>query len=233
MSYLLQVTDNGDGSGGMATISGSGGADNTLWAAPWKGVMGVPINLTVVTTMVGDGQIDIPSTYQGFYLWFVTNNFNQFTNLIFRSLTSVPAIVAYGPDAEACAAIISNWNADTALVSLVPGGLHKDKLVAPAAIPYAEIQSKSQKQPLFCGGGRIIDYREITLTVWGIGDVNVGGIVPVVIALLRQPLCFTNPRAKWLRNEELDVTCTESDETKSGQEYRAAVFRFSVWTDRD
>jgi hypothetical protein len=145
------------------------------------------------------------------------------------------SLPVFGPDQETAQAISVAWAA-ASMTSLVPGGLHKDRLVAPTATPYARLSVKQgDKKNVFCSGHRYIDYREVKIEIWGIGDIATGTIVPAVQAFLddpNAPLVFSNPSVHFMRCEPLDVTCTEVDEIKAGQEYRAAVFRWCVWTDR-
>ncbi len=131
--------------------------------------------------------------------------------------------IAIGPDQETAQAVLVAWNSATlTLTPLIPGGIHKDKLVKPTATNQ------------FSSGSRYIDDRLVTISIWGVGDVATGTIVPAVQNVLDdRPLTFTSPFVVgWMRTEPLDVTCTEVDDTKAGQEYRAAVFRWCVWTDR-
>lgn len=148
-------------------------------------------------------------------------------------------VVVFGPDQEAAQAILAAWNASATLASLIPGGLHKDRLVAPSAVPYARLSVKQgDKRNVFCGGNRYIDYREVKIELYGVGDIAIGTIVPAVQTVLDDPpggLTFTDKRVNFMRCEPLDVTCTEvadNEQIKSGQEYRAATFRWCVWTDR-
>ncbi len=137
-------------------------------------------------------------------------------------------------DNETAAAIVTRWNASAALSSLVPGGLHKDRLVTPSATPYARLQVKAgRSRSDFSSGSRYIDYRLATITLWGIGDVNTGNIVRTIKAIFdEKPLTFTDSTVAWMRTETLPETIAEEDKIRQGQEYRAASIPYCVWTDR-
>jgi hypothetical protein len=149
-------------------------------------------------------------------------------------VTSGVATLALGPDQETAEAMVSLWLATPALVGLVHGGIHKDRLVIPSARPYARIQVKQGPKPNgFSTGLRYLDYREATITVWGIGDVAVGSIVPTIIQTFdNKVLTFTNAAIGFVRCEPLGATVAQEKEVRSGQDYRAATCRWCVWTDR-
>src|SRR5215831_5694130 len=75
MAISLTITDNLDGTGGVATITGSNPAStNTLYSAPFPGIGDktmVEQVWTLVGTRTGDGTIPIPSATVplGYYLW--------------------------------------------------------------------------------------------------------------------------------------------------------------------
>jgi len=106
--------------------------------------------------------------------------------------------------------------------------------------PYARLQVKQAKPPLYSTGDRRIDYREVTISIWGIGDVNVAAIVPELeftfdnsasIAGVAS-LTFANPNVGFMRMEPLEITVAQEPEIKSGEDYRAIKARWCVWTDR-
>lgn len=67
MGLVLGVSDNRDGTGGVATISGSDAlSSNSLYAAPFSGPTG-PQSWSLVGTRTGDGTIT--TNLQGAYLW--------------------------------------------------------------------------------------------------------------------------------------------------------------------
>lgn len=202
----------------------------TLWAAPWTGLLGNPITPVTVGNRTGDGTINISSAFQGFFIFFVTNSANQFTNLVYQALTNGP--IGTGPDAEACQAVIAKWTGSS-LPGVVPGGIHKDALTKPSGTPYARIESKQGKDPMFSTGGLYIDYREVTISIYGVGDIAIGTIIPAVQAILNdKTLVFVNSAVSFMRCEPLGVLVAQEAEIKSGNEYRAAQFRYMIWTER-
>ena len=231
----LTVTDAGDGTGGTATVSGSTVAStNTLWYAVFSAQ-----GMTWVSagTRTSDGAI--PFTLGvGTCLFIVTSALSGSVSLpsnpALLQVTSNSSGAAMGPDQETAAAIVTKWNVSGTLATLVPGGLHKDRLFPTTLKPYARIECKQAKSPQFSAGGRYIDFREVTLTIWGVGDVKVGLIVPAVQAVFNdKPLTFANnPAVGHMRTEQADVTVSQEDAAKSGDEYRAATFKWIVWTDR-
>lgn len=144
--------------------------------------------------------------------------------------------MGFGPDEEAAYAILLAWNAVTQLASAVPGGLLKDRLATPTARPYARMSVKQgPEKNKYSSGYRYIDYREVKIDIYGIGDVAIGQIVPAVQKVLDDPLTplqFFNPLCSFMRCEPLDVTFAQEGEIKSGEDYRAARMRWCVWTDR-
>jgi hypothetical protein len=96
MTLALTITDNGDGTGGVATLSGTGGVSTTVWAALWTGVMGATPAFTSVGTRVGDGTINL--TQQGFYVWVALNTSSLpyvMSNSVFQSLTAAAPAEAW------------------------------------------------------------------------------------------------------------------------------------------
>ena len=71
MALALAITDAADGTGGTATVSGSGGAAISLYSAPFTGAMG-SLSWTLRGARTGDGTLAIASPSPvalGFYLW--------------------------------------------------------------------------------------------------------------------------------------------------------------------
>lgn len=90
----LVVTDNADGTGGNAAISGGGASDvHSLYRAPWDGNM-EGLSWTLHGSRTGDGSIAISSPFPvalGHYVWQVLTvpavGPATLTNLYYRSLT--------------------------------------------------------------------------------------------------------------------------------------------------
>lgn len=90
---VLAVTDNADGTGGVATVTGStAGTTNTLWAWPYP-TAGGSLTRTTVGSRVGDGTIavGVPADLAlGAWLWMVESRQDEsveVSNLVARALT--------------------------------------------------------------------------------------------------------------------------------------------------
>jgi hypothetical protein len=86
----LSVTDNGDGSGGVVTVSGSTStAVNVLYEVPWTGLSG-PLAWQSIGSRTGDGSISVSSNFQGQFLWQVVSFLNgqqTQSSPVFQALT--------------------------------------------------------------------------------------------------------------------------------------------------
>ena len=67
MSLGLAIADNGDGTGGVATVTGSVGALTTVYYATFSGSMG-SLTWTSAGSRTGDGTLAL-SLPVGYYLW--------------------------------------------------------------------------------------------------------------------------------------------------------------------
>ena len=86
MSLALGLVDNSDGTGGVASVTGSdGGSSNTLYSAPFAGGTG-PLTWTSRGSRTGDGTIAISEsiTTAKYYQWMVTG-----------TVSSAPAFASY------------------------------------------------------------------------------------------------------------------------------------------
>lgn len=75
MALAFTITDNGDGTGGVCAVTGSGGGTNSLYYASFDGSHG-SYSWTLVGSRSGDGNITIASPSPvplGYYLWQVIN----------------------------------------------------------------------------------------------------------------------------------------------------------------
>lgn len=92
MSISLTVSDNLDGSGGVATISGSDpAAVNTLLYAPWTVAQHNQMWFTG-SNRTGDGTISISSLALGTYFWMVDSvlaGSHSFSNIYMQAITDV------------------------------------------------------------------------------------------------------------------------------------------------
>lgn len=94
MPITLAVTDNGDGTGGVATVSGSTAlSTNTLYSAPYSGVIG-NLSWTSRGTRTGDGTIAV-NPGSGLYFWYVENDAPALSNVTYQPLTDQTESVHY------------------------------------------------------------------------------------------------------------------------------------------
>lgn len=135
------------------------------------------------------------------------------------------------PDIEVSKAVLAKWNA-SGLATSVPGGLHADRLEQVTTKPYARLQVKQGPRPNERSTGRrMIDYREVIITLWGIGKAAVGVIVAEIEATFAdKPLSFP-PGVGFMRCEPLQAQIDQEETQKQSEDYRAATCRYCVWTD--
>jgi hypothetical protein len=137
-----------------------------------------------------------------------------------------------GADAEAAQAIIAAWNGNSAIVAAVPGGIAKDRLYQPSARPYARLEVKF-KERMPSTGSRYIDKREVKIQIWAIGDFNAGTIARLLVNQFDNgTLNFADSNVGFIWMEPLGVTVSEEEEVRQGDDYRACVGQWNVWTDR-
>lgn len=90
MALTLTVSDNADGTGGVATIAGSTiGTTNTLYRAAVTGDLGA-VSFTSTGTRTGDGTIPITDPASGYYWWYVSNSnagVVTISNLVYQRFT--------------------------------------------------------------------------------------------------------------------------------------------------
>jgi hypothetical protein len=97
MTLSLAITDNADGSGGIATLAGTSGATVALYATPFTGTFG-PLAWSLIASRTGDGSINVdPAPGIGYYLWYaqLTSNPNNVSNIVYQALTSGTQSVHY------------------------------------------------------------------------------------------------------------------------------------------
>jgi hypothetical protein len=88
MSVTLTITDNADGTGGVATVAGSNvAATNTLYKAAWSGQTGA-LTWTSVGSRTGDGTISV-SSGTGFFVFRLDSLYSGTTTVVanYRPLT--------------------------------------------------------------------------------------------------------------------------------------------------
>ncbi len=91
LAPTLSVVDNGDGTGGIATVSGStGGSTNTLYAAPYSGVNGSSMAWSSVGSRTGDGAVTFGSTgAQFFYVLSSLSGNSAVSSIVFCGITGL------------------------------------------------------------------------------------------------------------------------------------------------
>jgi hypothetical protein len=92
MTLFLAISDNGNGTGGVATVTGTGGASVTVYSAAFAGVMGsLPLVAQGIGT--GDGSLAVnPGT--GYYLW-LAQTATLTSNLVYQNLSDLVQAVNY------------------------------------------------------------------------------------------------------------------------------------------
>jgi hypothetical protein len=97
VAITLAVTDNGDGTGAVATVAGSdGGGTNTLFRAPFAGLQ-QNLAWTASGTRTGNGTIAV-NPGSGQYFWYVTGlvgGVAALSNVTFQALTDQTTSVHY------------------------------------------------------------------------------------------------------------------------------------------
>lgn len=105
MAVTLAITDNEDGTGGVATVSGvTGGTTTTVYYAVFTGVMQA-YTWVSAGTVVGNGTLAV-GLATGYYVWFATNdNAGAVTasNLVYQNLTNTDTEAVYFQILEAVA----------------------------------------------------------------------------------------------------------------------------------
>ena len=86
MSVTLTVTDNQDGTGGVATIAGSNGGTVSLYYLTYLGLQ-QGYSWVLYGTRTGDGTIAV-SLAVGLYFWYCTDSANNVSTLVFQQLSN-------------------------------------------------------------------------------------------------------------------------------------------------
>ena len=81
----LTIADNADGTGGVATISGSSGGSNTVYSQAVNGELGTAA-WTSRGSRTGDGTVAV-TPGNGFYWWKVVTGGSDTSNLVYQNLT--------------------------------------------------------------------------------------------------------------------------------------------------
>lgn len=145
-------------------------------------------------------------------------------------------------DADVARAWVNRWDAAD-LSTYVPGGLVSDRLSETQGLPsqgkrpnpYARLLVAKGKDPEYVSGGEYIDYRKVTVEVYGVGKQAVGTVVSAVRgAFDRQALHFDHePRVVSHMMTFPLGDSEEPDETeREGEDIRKAVLEWMVTTHR-
>lgn len=143
-------------------------------------------------------------------------------------------------DTDVSRAWLARWNGASpealAVQDLVKGGVAAGRLPAPGASPYAELSTETHKPPQFVTGGAHVDYRKVTVTLFGVGREAVGRVVSALRALFDSPAAldfgFSAAVVAHLRTEPLGETDAVDDRQKSGDDVRKVTVPWVVWTHR-
>lgn len=115
MSLALTVSDNADGTGGVATLSGTGGAAAGVFYAPFTGQLGSPAWQSA-GGRTGDGTLAVaPGT--GYYWWYAQIA-SGISNLAYQNLTDGTQAVH-----RRCLAAVQTQIQALALPGLAPAGV--------------------------------------------------------------------------------------------------------------
>lgn len=138
-------------------------------------------------------------------------------------------------DVDVSEAILAKWEENhSTLTDLVPGGLHADTLPSPQpASPYAQLRIKQGPKPNeYQSNGEYIDYRDVRITIYGVGKEELGTIISAVRDVFdRKPLTVPNVVAH-MYTQPLPDELLPTGKFRDGQEIYKATCRWSVWTHR-
>lgn len=147
-------------------------------------------------------------------------------------------------DTDVAAAWVSRWKSSAALDVAVPGGITSDRLTEGRPLaslperltPYAELQVTKGKDPEYVSSGDFIDYRKVTVTIFGVGKESLGGVVSAARHVFDSPapLDFSHAPAVTghMRTQPLGDTEAPDENRKQGEDLRKAVLEWVVWTHR-
>ena len=87
------------------------------------------------------------------------------------------------------AAVVNRWNS-ASLDSNIPGSIKTGLGVAPKSSPYAMLKVKGSKDPQFYteagAGAPYIAYFQVTVQLYGVGEVVIGNLLKTVASALNQ-----------------------------------------------
>jgi len=140
-------------------------------------------------------------------------------------------------DLDASRAFLLKWSENEAtLAPLVPGGLHADTLPPQPASPYAQLLVDQHKEPEYSspsadGTQPYIDYRKVTVKLFGVGKATVDGVVTVIKGFYdNQPLAVQD--ASHMRTQPLKNSVQPTGQFKDANEVYNATMEWVLWTHR-
>lgn len=95
MAVTLTVSDNADGTGGVATISGTAGGTTTIYRSSFNGLMKA-YSWTSVGTVAGNGTLAVATV--GYWVWLAVNvnsGVTTFSSLYYQNLSNATDSVHY------------------------------------------------------------------------------------------------------------------------------------------
>lgn len=108
MALVLSISDNADGTGAVATISGSSaGATNTVFAGSWTGSM-ESVSMASAGSRISDGAVPIAQAV-GYWIWQVVSvlaGVTTVSNLVYQNVTETDPDGVHHRCLESCAIVV-------------------------------------------------------------------------------------------------------------------------------
>ena len=141
-------------------------------------------------------------------------------------------------DTDVLAAITTRFLATKALTVAIPGGLWTDRVPADRKLPYAVARSERAQEPEYFSyqgsTDSYIDFRRVTMDIYGIGKAKVGGLIELFRATFDRQLFPTPARTRLMACLANGDIKTEADTTeKDGQDVFIGTLELLVTTERD
>lgn len=148
-------------------------------------------------------------------------------------------------ETDVARAIYEKFNATSALLTSIPGGLVSDVddeltpipgVSTPRQEPYAILNVSEGPARLQDTSGHYIDKRRVEIIVYGKGKAAIGAIVSQLHNTFDNPatldFSFSSAVVAHLRTEPLEGDERPEPDRKAGEDERRAVVRWLVWTHR-
>ena len=91
--------------------------------------------------------------------------------------------------------------------------------------------TKQAKPPDFSTGAPFIDYRQVTVEVYGIGKSSVGSVVSTIRQTFDHT-ALTIDNSTHMRTQPLSDNEAPDETQRDGEDVRKAVLQWIVWTSR-